>query len=236
MHKLTHNFKKVSNEFNWFKLSLTVTLFFVSQITLNVLIVYLKSAQFILDSQTILILNIAHNILTVAIVIAVYKWKIVNTKIINRSLSFFKEVNKGLYWGLIVLAVNLIMGLIMYLVFSALGLEVAPQNATNIINKTNKDNFILVFIAIVVAAPIAEEIIFRGVVYKTLANYFSTTIAILLSGIVFSLLHLDWFFILQISVMGILLAYCYRKTQTLITPIVAHMVVNFLYFLSWIQT
>ena len=218
----------------WGKLILISFLAFLSQLSLGFILVYLKSNNIAISSFQILGLNIVHNVISVLLIILVYQWKPFKTDFLQLKHFNYKNIKQGLYWGLIILFFNLLLGLILIFIYSKLGITAAPQNAAAIIEATAKSNAFIVFLSVVVAAPIAEELIFRGIVFRTFAKQLSIVMALILSGLVFSLIHMDWFFVIQIWAMGFLLGLSYHKTGSIVTPIVAHMVVNGLYFLVWI--
>ncbi|MGZ4906917.1 MAG: CPBP family intramembrane glutamic endopeptidase [Halobacteriota archaeon] len=91
----------------------------------------------------------------------------------------------------------------------------------------------IVLISGAIIAPIAEEIVFRGYLYKAFRDRFKPGYAIILSAALFSLIHLEWRAALQLFVIGVVLAYVYEETGNLMAPITLHILnnaVSFLYF------
>lgn len=85
---------------------------------------------------------------------------------------------------------------------------------------------VTVFILLAVVTPIAEELFFRGYVYRSLRHHWSVPVSIVLSALVFSGFH---FYVVQaipIFVAGLLFALLYERTGSLLAPMVAHGVVN----------
>jgi membrane protease YdiL (CAAX protease family) len=78
----------------------------------------------------------------------------------------------------------------------------------------------LVLIAIVVLAPVVEEIAFRGIFYNLLNKYMPAFAAAVVSSIAFGLLHGLTF--LQTAFMGMVLVVIYQVTGDLRTAIIAH--------------
>ena len=74
--------------------------------------------------------------------------------------------------------------------------------------------------------PIAEELFFRGVVYTALRQRLSRLVAILISGVIFALIHANPMGFLPIMVLGCLLAYLYERTGSLASPLAIHIVHN----------
>lgn len=74
--------------------------------------------------------------------------------------------------------------------------------------------------------PIAEELLYRGVVYKRLRNLFGTTAAIILSALIFGLVHANLIQFMYAGILGLLLAYLFEATGKLYTPIFGHIAAN----------
>lgn len=83
---------------------------------------------------------------------------------------------------------------------------------------------ILNVFSVVIVAPITEEFIFRGILLHRWAAKWGVSSAILVSSIVFGLLHPYNPF--GLSVFGIVMALLYIKNGTIIVPMVAHSLNN----------
>lgn len=86
---------------------------------------------------------------------------------------------------------------------------------------------------IVVAAPLAEEIFFRGFMYTGLRRSMPIMFASLISALVWGALHLSGGNIgvaAQLAIFGIVLAALYERTGTLWAPIIAHTINNSIAF------
>jgi membrane protease YdiL (CAAX protease family) len=82
----------------------------------------------------------------------------------------------------------------------------------------------------VVLGPIFEELLFRGVLFATLRIRFNLGSAAILSGLIFSLVHgysIAGF--LSVAWTGVLWAWAYEKTRSLLPGVIAHGVHNFLW-------
>ncbi len=88
------------------------------------------------------------------------------------------------------------------------------------------------FMTIVIAAPILEELIFRGIVLDGLLKKYSPLKSILISSILFGIVHLNpWQFIAAL-VIGIFSGWVYYKTRNLMLCILIHFVNNFVAFMG----
>jgi membrane protease YdiL (CAAX protease family) len=85
--------------------------------------------------------------------------------------------------------------------------------------------FILV---VAVAAPIGEELFFRGFVFNLLRHRTNFTSAVWLSAALFAVLHASVKNFLPILVIGVLLARLYARTGSLWSSVVMHGTFNFL--------
>lgn len=81
-------------------------------------------------------------------------------------------------------------------------------------------------VATVGAAPLAEEVFYRGVLFRWLAARMPLGWAVAVSALVFGAAHLDWTLILPLAVAGAGLALLYRRTQSLWPCMVAHACLN----------
>jgi len=80
---------------------------------------------------------------------------------------------------------------------------------------------LLVAVACVVV-PVLEETLFRGVLYRALRRHWSFTPAAIASGLVFSVSHLNPTAMIPYLLLGILFAYLYERSGSLLAPAVAH--------------
>jgi membrane protease YdiL (CAAX protease family) len=77
-----------------------------------------------------------------------------------------------------------------------------------------------------VFGPIAEEIFFRGFMYRVLRVKLGIFWAMAVTSAVFAFLHTHIVGFLPIMALGMLLAYLYEKTGSLVTPISVHIIHN----------
>lgn len=85
---------------------------------------------------------------------------------------------------------------------------------------------LLVALGVVILAPIAEEMFFRGFVFRALRRWAKPWPATLLSAAVFAVAHVIPLVMPPIFVLGILLARVVEKRKSLVPAIVAHMAFN----------
>lgn len=73
-----------------------------------------------------------------------------------------------------------------------------------------------------IAAPIFEEILFRGFLLPSLTRYLPTWGAIGLSSLIFATAHLSFSEVLPLAVLGAILGFVYTKSQNLMSSILLH--------------
>jgi membrane protease YdiL (CAAX protease family) len=83
-------------------------------------------------------------------------------------------------------------------------------------------------IAICIIGPIAEELLFRGIIYRRLRDYIGTAWAAVLSGIIFGVVHGNLVQGIYAGLFGIVLALLYEHYGTIWIVIVVHVANNLL--------
>lgn len=88
---------------------------------------------------------------------------------------------------------------------------------------------LLLFFAIIVCAPLAEEIFFRGFLFEGLrATWMGAIGATVVTSLLWAVIHVqyDWYGITSIFVAGLLLGAARIRTKSVLTPMIMHMVMN----------
>jgi len=94
------------------------------------------------------------------------------------------------------------------------------ENATAV---TQRIPIILLAVAI---APVAEELAFRGYLYGVIKRFFGAVPALLLSGILFALIHLNLPSFFPLLVLGWVFALAYELSGSLLVPMTMHALFN----------
>jgi len=81
---------------------------------------------------------------------------------------------------------------------------------------------------VAVLAPIVEEFFFRGVLHNWFRGRLPALVAIVLSGVLFGLAHLDPLSAISNIIMGLVLSTAYEYSRSLWVPMLIHFVNNFL--------
>lgn len=91
---------------------------------------------------------------------------------------------------------------------------------------------IIAFISLCVIAPVFEEIIYRGIILEQLSKRYSWVTAIIVSGLIFGLIHGNLHQGVNAFFIGLILGFMYIKTNSLLLCMFWHFANNFLVFLS----
>lgn len=84
----------------------------------------------------------------------------------------------------------------------------------------------------VIVAAIAEEMLFRGLIQRSLEHLQDIATAIALSAIIFSLFHFNIWWMIQITLLGLVLGYITWESDSLWPAILIHGINNLLSILS----
>jgi uncharacterized protein len=132
-------------------------------------------------------------------------------------------VRSGLSWGALAwLGSTLVIGAVVWLL-DLLGSPPEPEVAERAIALLDP---VVVVLAVVVLAPIAEELFFRGIVFNAWLREGGRRWAYVGSAALFAAVHLSFVSVLPIFLLGLALAWVYERTRNLLAPIVMHATVN----------
>ncbi len=82
----------------------------------------------------------------------------------------------------------------------------------------------------VVLAPVVEELFFRGVLFTAVTQFKGRAVGLWSTSIFFGVIHANWFSLLPLTLMGVLLALLYERTRNLLAPIAVHAAFNLINF------
>ena len=154
-----------------------------------------------------------------------YKQKLADLGVTVKN--FFKNVFYGVAGYIATGPVLVLVLLTIALVATRLKYHPPPQPILELFIKEKKTP-VLVYMSIFVGilGPIAEEIFFRGFMYNAIKKKMGILCALTLSSFLFALLHAHLVGFLPIMVLGLLLAYLYEKTGSLVPCITVHIIHN----------
>jgi membrane protease YdiL (CAAX protease family) len=99
---------------------------------------------------------------------------------------------------------------------------------TYFVGSTNwESNFSFSFLfMVVIIAPILEELMFRGVLLRALLSKYSDKVSILISSILFALIHIHPVQMFGALFFGLYFGYIFVKTKSLTTVVILHLIAN----------
>jgi membrane protease YdiL (CAAX protease family) len=140
----------------------------------------------------------------------------------------FKILDKWLFWGfggyLAALPLVILISLINQRIWQGQG----GSNPLLSLALETKDLVALgiFFVTAAIAAPIFEEILFRGFLLPSLTRYLPAWGAIIVSSLLFAIAHLSLSEVLPLTTLGIILGVVYTRSRNLLAPIFLHSLWN----------
>lgn len=145
-----------------------------------------------------------------------------------KRTHWYRAVRDGLIFGIALVPLVMLLSLAMQYVWRMLGLEPTPQDAFGLLLDGSYPIWSRLGLALIatIAAPIAEEAIFRGVLLTALVPRTGLAMALLLQGGLFAAAHAHGPSFIPLLAAGIGFGAGYAANGSLITPIVMHAVFN----------
>jgi len=84
----------------------------------------------------------------------------------------------------------------------------------------------LQIIVLVIAGPILEELLFRGIIFYRIKKYTDAITGAYISSIIFGIYHFNLVQGLYGAMLGILLSFVYEKQKSILAPIILHIGAN----------
>jgi membrane protease YdiL (CAAX protease family) len=86
--------------------------------------------------------------------------------------------------------------------------------------------FIVLFVVVVIGAPLVEELVYRGFIQGGLQTRIGSTWALIFTSVWFTVVHLEPVEFPGLFAIAVVLGLCYRRTQRLGLSIVTHLAFN----------
>lgn len=182
-------------------------------------------------SATILLNFFIGIVSLVLLLVLMYRYLLENIR------AFKKNIWNNLMWTIttglpILYGLSILGGLIIILV---LGEDAAANGSSNqqLFESLQTGGPIIMFIQAVIFAPVVEELIFRGIIFRSLYDK-NKYMAHIVSAVAFGFVHIisfleDWtqlVYVFMYIFMGLGLSYCYQKKGNIIVPIILHGINN----------
>ncbi len=138
------------------------------------------------------------------------------------------NIGRGLLAYLAMLPILMVLLWLVSFIADSFAYEPPPQAVVQMYLKETRGNMFLAIFSVFVAlvGPAIEEIFFRGFAYKAFRTRFGVIWALLLSSLIFALLHNTLVAFVPIFLLGLLLAYLYERTGSLLPSMTLHCLHN----------
>lgn len=174
-------------------------------------------------------LTVATNLIALAIFILIF---------VIAKKSFLKKIKVTLPHKSSYLPTIAIGGSAQYVTAFLLGMILLflPKDWVDSFNQGNEmvenANGLLAFLAVVILAPVFEEILCRGLILNTLRKAMPKWVAIVLSSAIFGIIHGNPIQFIYATALGILLGWLYTKFDSIWIPMLCHLVFNLMSMLN----
>jgi len=143
------------------------------------------------------------------------------------SKAFYKNILSGITAYVFILPILVVTLILSMLFLDAIGYKPPPQPVFEMFFEEKRSNVILFFtIFVSILGPVIEEMFFRGFLYSAARKRFGIIVGVLLSSILFSALHTNIVGFLPILILGVLMAFLYEITGSLVASISVHILHN----------
>ena len=137
----------------------------------------------------------------------------------------------GLGTGLGLVLIAMTLALLTSRLLQALGNQAEPQKLVSLIaeeaTKPDQTGPLIFFVVMAVAvAPVAEEFLFRGILYPAIKQIGYPRLAAIGTALLFALFHVNLLTFASLTAVALVLIALYEFTDNLIAPIIAHAVFN----------
>jgi membrane protease YdiL (CAAX protease family) len=142
----------------------------------------------------------------------------------------YEKFNIGLFGLVIVLAAMACLGGNQLLSISKL--DVIFPGFNDVQEALYGGSLVMEVLAAVILAPIVEELLFRGLVFKRLNGYMGKLPAMILSSLFFGIYHGNVVQGVYAFTVGMVFVFIYDRYKTLLAPILAHILANLVSVIS----
>lgn len=181
-------------------------------------------------NQTVLFTVVAVFVYAIAIAIIIgLPWLIKKQKTTREDVGLHRMPSwMDILWAPAGLVAYLILTSIMMLVAATLlpFVDINQAQDTGIGPITSQYQYILAFISLVVLAPVAEEVLFRGYLFGKLRKFTPVWVAIVITSLLFGLVHFQWNVGIDTFALSVVMCLLRVVSGSLWPAILLHMIKN----------
>ena len=142
----------------------------------------------------------------------------------NKFLFNKRDIKKTLKYFVVFLPIIFVISFLCKMIL----FEYEEQKMVVEIKKNFYNNLFSNFLLIIIVAPIIEEIVFRGLFYKTLKKFVPFMQASIISSLIFAIIHENILSFTILFLLSLYLTWIYERTNSILYPILTHSIFNFL--------
>jgi len=175
-----------------------------------------------LDSTNISLIAMLISTLLIGVPVIIY---LRFTGLSIRKRLRINSISKYSLFSIIIISIGfiIIVDELDRIVYTLFGAPEYLQELVEQLQITSIRNGIFIIFTTVIAAPLVEEMLFRGYLQKVLEeSWRDITKAILATSLFFALVHLNPYWIIQIYLLGMVLGYLAWRTNSIIPGIILH--------------
>jgi len=122
---------------------------------------------------------------------------------------------------------HIFIGIFYIIILEMVGFESANSKTESIQENQTLFAFTIAFISAAVLSPIYEELFYRGFIYTWLRERLGIWSSMVISSLIFTVVHIPTYNTLLLNfLVGIICAWVYEKTESVVSSIIVHAVFN----------
>lgn len=147
----------------------------------------------------------------------------------------------SLYSAIIMIIIGICACIGVNMLFELTGLKtIREEDAKNVAKALYSDKLWLQILVVGIAAPVAEELLFRGILYRRMRTLLSVGTSALAALLIFAAVHGNLLQALYAFILGALLVWAYERFAKLTAPIILHVSANLISILvqqsTWLSS
>ncbi len=149
----------------------------------------------------------------------------------GEAFGFCNRASAAVLFGALAVIVFFPLGRLLQLlsihILTWLHLDPTAQTAVEVLRLASRGPGLIAFgLVTVVVVPLAEELVFRGILYPAIKSYGFPRLALWGTSALFAAIHFNLTIFLPLLLLALVLTWLYEKTDNLLAPIAAHSLFN----------
>ena len=168
-------------------------------------------------------------IMAVIFTTVVYFFCIKRYKLSWRDIGIRKLSWKDFLWTFGAVIFLIVVSIAVLMIMEKMGISFENSKTETVQNDKSIYSFCIAVIGAAVISPIYEEILYRRVFYTFFRDKYGIWGGVLISSIIFTVVHIPTYNTLPVNFLsGVVFAWLYEKTNSILSAIIAHALFNFI--------